>query len=50
MTEMLEFFKKTGAQGGKKRAAGMTQKERSESARKAVQARWKKAKAKRKEK
>jgi hypothetical protein len=48
MTEMLEFFRKTGAQGGKKRAAGMTQKERSESARKAVRARWKKARAKRK--
>ena len=51
MTEMMEFFRKTGAQGGKARAAKMTKKQRSESARKAVQARWKKArtaKAKRK--
>lgn len=46
MTEMMEFFKKTGAQGGKKRAAGMTQKQRSEAARKAVNARWKKAQKK----
>jgi hypothetical protein len=27
MTEMMEFFKKTGAQGGKKRAANLTKKE-----------------------
>ncbi len=45
MTEMLEMFKMTGAQGGKKRAAGMTAKERSEAARAAVQARWAKKKA-----
>jgi hypothetical protein len=42
--EVLEFFKKQGARGGKKggtaRAANMTPEERSESARKAVQARW----------
>lgn len=46
MTEMLEFFKKTGAQGGKARAAKMTKKQRSEAASKAVKARWKKARAK----
>ena len=40
MTEMMEMFKKTGAAGGRKRAANMTRQERSESARKAVQARW----------
>jgi hypothetical protein len=45
MTEMLEMFKKTGAQGGKKRAANMSKKERSESARKAAQARWAKKSA-----
>ncbi|MCU1338909.1 MAG: hypothetical protein JWO19_4490 [Bryobacterales bacterium] len=43
MTEMLEFFKKTGAQGGKARAAKMTAKQRSAAASKAVKARWKKA-------
>lgn len=45
MTEMLEFFKKTGAEGGKARAAGMTKEQRSEAARKAVKSRWKKARA-----
>ena len=40
MTEMEEFFKKTGAAGGRKRASNMTREERSESARKAVLARW----------
>jgi hypothetical protein len=40
MTEMIEFFKKTGAVGGKTRAANMTEAERSESARKASVARW----------
>jgi hypothetical protein len=47
--EALEFFVKMGRQGGKlggpARAANMTDAERSESARKAVQARWAKAKA-----
>jgi hypothetical protein len=42
--EILEFFKKQGAKGGKKggtiRAERMTAEERSEAARKAVQARW----------
>jgi len=46
MTEMLDFFKKTGAQGGKKRAAGMTEKERKASASKAASARWAAAKKK----
>jgi hypothetical protein len=44
MTEMEEFFRKTGSQGGKKRSANMTQEQRSESARKAVKARWAKKK------
>jgi hypothetical protein len=43
MTEMMDFFKETGRAGGKERAAKMTKKERSDSARKAAQARWKKA-------
>jgi hypothetical protein len=42
--EVLEFFKKQGAKGGKKggaaRALRMTPEERSEAARRAVQARW----------
>ena len=38
--------RKGGKKGGKARAAKMTPEERSESARKAVQARWAKAKAK----
>ena len=42
--EVLDYFKKQGAKGGKVggaiRAARMTAEERSESARKAVQARW----------
>ena len=40
----LEFFQKTGREGGLQRAANMTQKERSEQARRAVQARWAKQK------
>jgi hypothetical protein len=44
--EIREFFvrmgKKGGASGGHARAANMTPEQRSESARKAVQARWKK--------
>jgi hypothetical protein len=47
--EVLAFFKKQGAKGGKiggaLRAERMTQEERSESARKAVLVRWSKTKA-----
>lgn len=47
---MAEYFAKLGKKGGKKggpaRAARMTPEQRSESARKAVEARWAKAKAK----
>jgi hypothetical protein len=47
---MSEYFAKLGKKGGKKggpaRAAKMTPAQRSESARKAVEARWAKAKAK----
>jgi hypothetical protein len=46
--EVLEYFtrmgRKGGLMGGPARAAALTQEERSESARKAVQARWAKAK------
>jgi len=46
--EALAYFVEMGSLGGKKggpaRAAAMTKEERSESARKAVQARWNKAK------
>lgn len=46
--EVRDFFVKMGREGGKlggsARAANMTAKERSESARKAVQARWAKKK------
>jgi hypothetical protein len=49
LTEMLEMFRRTGAKGGKVRAANMTAKERSVAASKAAKARWakprKKAKA-----
>jgi hypothetical protein len=38
--EALEFFRKQGRIGGRKRAANLTAEERSEQARKAVQARW----------
>lgn len=48
--EVLEFFKKQGAKGGKiggtVRAANMSKEARSESARKAVLARWAKEKSK----
>ena len=44
--EMLDFFKKTGAQGGRNRAANMSKKKRSESARQAALARWSKRKKK----
>jgi hypothetical protein len=50
LTDWMNHLKEAGAKGGKARAAKMTKKQLSESARKAVQARWKKAKAKRKEK
>jgi hypothetical protein len=46
--EVLAYFvrmgKKGGASGGHTRAANMTDEERSESARKAVMARWRRAK------
>jgi hypothetical protein len=42
--EILQFFRATGRAGGIKRAANMTAEERSEQARKAVQARWAKVK------
>jgi hypothetical protein len=38
--EALEFFRKNGRVGGRRRAEKMTPEERSEQARKAVQARW----------
>jgi hypothetical protein len=47
--EVLEFFRRHGAKGGKKggtsRAANMTPEQRSDAARKAVQARWVRAKS-----
>lgn len=47
-TEVLEYFRKEGAKGGRiggtERARRMTPEQRSESARKAVQARWDKVK------
>lgn len=39
---VLEFFRQQGSVGGKKRAAHLSAKERSEQARKAVNARWEK--------
>jgi hypothetical protein len=46
--EVRSYFSRLGKKGGRKggamRAANMTEEQRSESARKAVQARWKKAK------
>jgi len=42
--DVLEFFRTTGKIGGKTRAANMSAEERTEQARKAVQARWAKAK------
>ena len=42
----LEFFRKKGRQGGRQRAANLTAEQRSEQARKAVQARWAKQAAK----
>ena len=46
MTEMQQFFRETGARGGKARASGMTAKQRSAAARKAAKARWGKQKKK----
>jgi hypothetical protein len=45
---VLEYFRKQGSIGGKKRSESLTAEERSELARKAVQARWAKVKANRK--
>jgi hypothetical protein len=42
----LEFFRKQGHIGGTRRAANLSPEERSEQARKAVQARWAKQAAK----
>jgi hypothetical protein len=42
----LEFFRKKGQLGGKRRAANLTAEQRSDQARKAVQARWAKQAAK----
>jgi hypothetical protein len=42
----LEFFQEQGRIGGKQRAANLTAEERSEHARKAVQARWAKENSK----
>jgi hypothetical protein len=39
---VLQFFRKQGKIGGKKRAENLSSKERTEQARKAVNARWKK--------
>jgi hypothetical protein len=36
----LEFFRQKGRKGGKQRAANLTPEQRSEQARKSVQARW----------
>lgn len=44
----LEFFRKTGSMGGRKRAANLSPEQRSEQARKAVQTRWAKQADKRK--
>jgi hypothetical protein len=48
--ELSQYFSKIGRKGGQKggavRASRMTEEERSESARKAVQARWAKARTK----
>jgi hypothetical protein len=41
--EALEFFRDKGRIGGQRRAANLSPKQRSEQARKAVQARWAKA-------
>ena len=43
--EVREFFRRQGRIGGKTRAQNLTPEERSEGARRAVQARWAKRKA-----
>lgn len=43
-TLLTKVMRELGASGGKKAAAGMTAKQRTERARKASQARWKKQK------
>jgi len=43
--ELRKYFAKFGKQGGKARAKKLTPKQRTESARKAAQARWAKKKA-----
>ena len=49
MAEMMEFFKQTGAKGGKARAKNLSKSELSAIGKKAAAARWsKKAAAKRK--
>jgi hypothetical protein len=45
MTEIEEFWRKTGSAGGKIRAKKLSQKQRSEIARKAARTRWAKKKA-----
>jgi hypothetical protein len=47
--EVLEYFRKQGSIGGRKRSEALTSEQRRELARKAVQARWAKAKANRKD-
>jgi hypothetical protein len=44
--EIREYFAKFGRKGGKATARNMTKQERADSARRAAQARWGKAKAK----
>ena len=46
MTELMEFFKETGRQGGKKAAQKMSKAARTDRAKKAAASRWKKAAAK----
>jgi hypothetical protein len=45
-SEALEFFRRAGKRGGKKRLKTMTDQERKDSARTAANARWKKKDAK----
>jgi hypothetical protein len=44
--EIREYFRKQGSIGGKKRSESLTAEQRRELARKAVQARWAKARTK----
>jgi hypothetical protein len=50
MHDMLEFFKRTGAHGGKQRAKNLTRKELSAIGKKGAVARWGKNRAKAKAK